>query len=471
MSLYTKYRPKNFDSLVDQDFIKNTLKTAIKENKTVWSYIFFWPRWTWKTSTARIFALWINCENPQNWNPCLKCKICKSFAEQKLLDIIEIDAASNTWVDNIRDIIEKAQFSPNIAKYKVYIIDEVHMLSSWAFNALLKILEEPPTHLKFILATTEIHKVPETILSRCQRFDFKNISASWMKKYLQYIAENEKIETEEKALDYIIKNSAWWLRTAISLFEQLIIDKKITYENIITNLWIVWDEKLEIFLEKLEKKDKTIINDFNELIDSWKNIKLFFKDLIFFTKEKLEKNILEWKINNSLIKILDNLTDYYWKTKNSIDENLIFFIWISKILSNYKEEKNNILEEKKVDKKEVDKIQKTDKIEENKVDNIWLDDALDIFWEKQNKNEKSIEKENIDDNFSINILIENIKKIPKKAFLSIWLKSSKYEIKDNIFYIFPQNSFTKDKINTPENLVLIQDKIKEMWFNYEVKIK
>ncbi len=478
MSLYTKYRPQDFDNLVDQDFIKKTLKTAILENKTVWSYIFFWPRWTGKTSTARIFAKWVNCENPKDWNPCLECKICKSFAEWKLLDIIEIDAASNTWVDNIRDIIEKAQFSPNIAKYKVYIIDEVHMLSKWAFNALLKILEEPPEHLKFILATTEIHKVPETILSRCQRFDFKNISNVWIKKYLEIISEKEKIKTEGKAIDYIIKNSAGWLRTAISLFEQLIIDSEIKYENIIENLWIVGDEKMEKFLEKLLKKDNSIVSDFNILIDEGKNVKLFFKDLIFFTKDKLEASILEWKTDVSLIEILDNLQEYYLKSKNSIDENLVFFIGISKILVDYKNVEKVIIKEEKNIKKEKIVEKKIEKKQEiKKEENVEVEDAFDIFWDSPVE-EKTVEikkeKTNITENvwnFSIDTLINKIKIVPKKAFLSIWLKASTYKIEENIFYVIPQNKFTWAKINVAENIVLIQEKLKEMWFDYEVKVK
>ena len=144
MSLYLKYRPKDFSNLVWQDFIKDTLKNAIIKDSLVWAYIFCWPRWTWKTSTARIFAKTINCLDLKDWVACDKCDICKNFNENRLTDIIEIDAASYTWVDNIRDIIDKAKFRPNSAKYKVYIIDEVHMLSKWAFNALLKILEEPP---------------------------------------------------------------------------------------------------------------------------------------------------------------------------------------------------------------------------------------------------------------------------------------------------------------------------------------
>ena len=191
MSLYLKYRPKDFSSLVWQDFVKETLKNAIFQNKLVWAYLFCWPRWTGKTSSARIFSLAMNCLSNKNWDPCLECENCKSFLDWKLTDIIEIDAASHTWVDNIREeIIEKAIFQPNQAKYKIYIIDETHMLSKWAFNALLKILEEPPSHVKFILATTEVNKIPETILSRCKRYDFSKITKNDIKNRHEFIAKN-----------------------------------------------------------------------------------------------------------------------------------------------------------------------------------------------------------------------------------------------------------------------------------------
>ena len=259
MSLYLKYRPSDFKNLVWQSFIKDTLQKAIENNKTVWAYLFCWPRGTGKTSTARIFAKTINCENPNKWNPCLECSICKDFADEKLIDIIEIDAASHTWVDNIREIIEKAQFSPTKTKYKIYIIDEVHMLSKWAFNALLKILEEPPKHVKFILATTETHKVPETIISRCQRYDFKRISNQDIKERLEFISESENIKADTKSIEYIIKNSSGWLRNAISLYEQLVFDSELNYEKIVEKLEIVDENMIATFLEKLLNKNDSVI--------------------------------------------------------------------------------------------------------------------------------------------------------------------------------------------------------------------
>lgn len=333
MSLYLKYRPLDFENLVWQDFIKNTLKKSLINKKTVWAYLFCWPRWTWKTSTARIFAKWLNCINLLDWEPCLKCNICSSFIDNKLVDIIEIDAASYTWVDNIREIIEKTNFLPTLTRFKVYIIDEVHMLSKWAFNALLKILEEPPKYVKFILATTENHKVPETIISRCHRFDFKRINYEDIKNRLNFISKKEWINIDEKSLDYIIKNSWWWLRNAISLFEQLVNNWSINYNDLINKLWLVSDDIFNTFLNKLLKKDKSIIDDYNNIILSWKNINLFFKEFIIYIKDKC---LIKIKDNNNfweLLKILEVLNDTYSKIKFSLDENITFLIWLLKIIS------------------------------------------------------------------------------------------------------------------------------------------
>ncbi len=251
MTLYLKYRPQDFNSLVWQSFIKETLKKAVAGDKTVGAYLFTGPRGTGKTSTARIFAKAINCEKQQDWNPCNQCSICKAFAENSLIDIIEIDAASHTWVDNIREIIEKANFNPTYTKYKIYIIDEVHMLSKGAFNALLKILEEPPKHVKFILATTEIHKVPDTILSRCQRYDFQNHTDEDVKARLQYIATQEKVSVDEESYDFIVKSAEWGLRNAISLFEQLTQDSSISFSHIENTLGIASGDEKKNFIEKI----------------------------------------------------------------------------------------------------------------------------------------------------------------------------------------------------------------------------
>ena len=196
VALYRKYRPLTFSDVIGQGHIVQTLSNAIKNDRIGHAYLFTGPRGTGKTTLARIFARAINCQNIKGTEPCLKCDICKSINEGRSLDIFEIDAASNTGVDNIRELRENVKFPPSQAKYKVYIIDEVHMLSTGAFNALLKTLEEPPAHVIFILATTEIHKVPETIISRCQRYDFARLPVDNIIK-LSLIAKSEKIEIEK----------------------------------------------------------------------------------------------------------------------------------------------------------------------------------------------------------------------------------------------------------------------------------
>ncbi len=197
MSLYTKYRPKDWDSVIGQDFIVTILKSTLANKSAGHAYIFTGSRGTGKTTSARIFAKALNCTNLQDGNPCHQCENCQSFDNNLHVDIIEIDAASNTSVDDMRDLIDEAKYLPMQGEYKIYIIDEVHMLSGSAFNALLKTLEEPPAHVKFIMATTEINKVPETIRSRAQRFDFQKISKNKLIERLDFVAKNENINYEE----------------------------------------------------------------------------------------------------------------------------------------------------------------------------------------------------------------------------------------------------------------------------------
>ncbi|MCH5188516.1 MAG: DNA polymerase III subunit gamma/tau [Oscillospiraceae bacterium] len=218
-ALYRKWRPLTFDDVVGQRHVTDTIKNEVKNGAVGHAFLFCGSRGTGKTSTARIFSRAINCENPQNGNPCNKCPTCRGILDGSIMDITEIDAASNSGVDNIRSLREEAGYSAAITKYKVYIIDEVHALSPGAFNALLKLLEEPPEHVKFVLATTEAHKVMDTISSRCQRFDFKRITSEDIYQRLEYICNAEGIDAEERALRMIARAADGSLRDALSCLD------------------------------------------------------------------------------------------------------------------------------------------------------------------------------------------------------------------------------------------------------------
>ncbi|MBQ8826157.1 MAG: DNA polymerase III subunit gamma/tau [Oscillospiraceae bacterium] len=255
-ALYSKYRPLTFDDVVSQPHITRTLLNQITGNKTAHAYLFTGSRGTGKTTCARILAKAINCEHSKDGNPCLECDICRDADNDALSDIIEIDAASNGSVNDAREIKEAAEYMPERCRYKVYIIDEVHMLSTEAFNALLKLIEEPPAHVKFILATTEIHKVLPTILSRCQRFDFRRINAEDIKNRLLYVAEQESIELDPDAAELIAKTADGGMRDALSLLDQCIaFSEHITAETVAEAAGIAGREYLFEIMEAAASKD------------------------------------------------------------------------------------------------------------------------------------------------------------------------------------------------------------------------
>src|SRR4030043_1245022 len=221
-SLYRKWRPFHWDQVIGQEHVVQTLRNAVTSDRVAHAYLFAGPRGTGKTTTARILAKAVNCLDKDLANrPCNKCAHCKAVNQGRFLDLIEIDAASNTSVDDVRDLRDKINFSPNQGRYKVYIIDEVHMLSSAAFNALLKTLEEPPQHAIFILATTEVHKIPATVLSRCQRHEFRRLSVDAMVAHLQAMLKQEGMRTEAGVLELVARQATGSLRDAISLLDQL----------------------------------------------------------------------------------------------------------------------------------------------------------------------------------------------------------------------------------------------------------
>ena len=287
-TLYRKYRPKNFSEVIGQKHIVQTLSNAIKNDRVGQAYLFTGPRGTGKTSIARIFAKTINCENIKDADSCEKCDSCKIINEGKSLDIIEIDAASNTGVDNIRELRETINLPPTLLKYKVYIIDEVHMLSTGAFNALLKTLEEPPTHVVFILATTEIHKVPETIISRCQRFDFVRLPIQNIIEKLSLITKNEKIKIDKDSLEMIAIAAEGGMRDAESLLGQVIAleDKNITVKEVEEILGTADRENAAEISEKIITDDPTgAIRQINELLENGYDLQVFNKTVINYLRQ------------------------------------------------------------------------------------------------------------------------------------------------------------------------------------------
>lgn len=468
MALYLKYRPQDFASLVGQEFIKTTLKAAVNSDKTVGAYLFTGPRGTGKTSTARIFAKAINCTDSQAWDPCWKCDVCNAFWENSLIDIIEIDAASHTGVDNIREIIEKAQFQPTTAKYKVYIIDEVHMLSKWAFNALLKILEEPPEHIKFILATTEIHKVPDTILSRCQRYDFRNFSDSDIRSRLEYIASEEKVSVDDESYAYIVKNAEGWMRNAVSLFEQLISQDAISYSHIVETLWVASEDEKMSFILKLEQKDNSVLDDFEVLKNSWKNLKNFFKSILTDIQKSALENIKSWQDISANIELLDIISDMLMKSKNSFDESITFQIGLLKIISWYSPELQNTKTaaiHKKVVHKEVIQakvIPEQQKAKQTAEADI-LSSAEDIFaseslpswlWGSINTDASG---------FNSDSLIALVKEKGWKAALVMSLKWSNFQVDGTILSIASKTKISYNTISKPEHKEYILTAGKELW--------
>ena len=267
-ALYRKFRPQTFDEVKGQNHIVTTLKNQIRNQRLGHAYLFCGTRGTGKTTVAKILAKAVNCEHPIDGEPCGECETCKSITEGSSLNVIEIDAASNNGVDNIREIKEQVQYSPATGKYKVYIIDEVHMLSIGAFNALLKTLEEPPKYVIFILATTEVHKIPITILSRCQRYDFHRITSNVIKKQLIDLTNQEKVEAEDKALEYIARMADGSMRDALSLLDQCIafnLGKKLTYDATLDVLGTVdiqvYSELLDFIMAQNVAKVMDLIED------------------------------------------------------------------------------------------------------------------------------------------------------------------------------------------------------------------
>lgn len=337
MALYRKFRPDQFEEVKGQEHIVTTLQNQLNANRIGHAYLFCGTRGTGKTTVAKLFAKAVNCEHPVNGSPCGVCESCQAIADGSSMNVIEIDAASNNGVDNIREIKEQVRYSPTNGNYKVYIIDEVHMLSIGAFNALLKTLEEPPSYVIFILATTEAHKIPITILSRCQRYDFRRISIDTIAGRLSDLMEREQVEVEEKAIRYIAKAADGSMRDALSLLDQCIafyLGEKLTYDRVLEVLGAVDIEIYQELLQQILAQDVNgVMSNIEEVIWQGKDLSQFITDFMWYLR-----NILLLKSGDVPEEALDISSDHLEIMKkdgaNVEDEVLMRYIRVLSELQN-----------------------------------------------------------------------------------------------------------------------------------------
>lgn len=430
--LYRKYRPQDFDTVIGQRYTTELLKNAIVEDKISHAYIFTGPRGTGKTSTARIFAKAINCMNLKDGNPCNECDNCRNFNENP--DIIEIDAASNNGVDEIRELINNVRLAPSNLKYKVYIIDEFHMLSTSAFNALLLTLEEPPSNVVFILATTDIQNVPITVLSRCQRYDFKLISYKDIMDRLNYIKNEENIDITEDALKEIAYLSSGGLRDALSILDQISTFKgTIDADNVTDMFGSVSTAKINKIIEFIESNDAIALMEYiNEFKNNGVNFVVFINKLIVSLKDILIKirtdnyhgNLLFDDVYNLILELNRCLVD----SKNSIDPFSFIEILLLKYIKNDKnyfpgnnlDSKNTKNENEMLDEtiknEEKDEIVKEDIVINN--NDELLDESTDINTKNEELSNNEINVTNKCSNNLIKIRVNNCFVNAKKDYLN-----------------------------------------------------
>ena len=504
-ALYRVYRPKTFGDVVGQEHIVKTLKNQIKNNNIGHAYLFSGTRGTGKTSTAKIFARAVNCLNPINEEPCNECEICIDTLNDNIMDIVEIDAASNNSVDDIRELRESVKYTPSKAKYKVYIIDEVHMLSQGAFNALLKTLEEPPSYVIFILATTEPHKIPATILSRCQRFDFKRVSSKDIASRMSYICKKENIEAEEKALSLIARNSQGALRDALSILDQCISfgNEKIEYNDVIELLGTVnIDELFELsqsIIDENTKKSLEILNEFiiwgkdirnliNDLIDHFRNLMVckVSKDLdeiISLPEESIER-LKEQSQNvniNDLIRILNILSETQDSMKSSSNTRILAEVTIMKIAQPMFDESKEALI------KRIENLE--EKIESGniKVSTVQIEQSKDVKSQiieddkvEENKEDVAYEEVKSEDvrlvESSWKKITQKIKDDRKLSIAALLKEVNTFNVKDNILYlIFNDNfSFARSRLNSKDTIEYVESIIREVLnrsFNIQIYLK
>ena len=362
-SLANRYRPQTFDEMIGQQHIIWILKAKMQsDSSSLQNYLLCWPRWTWKTTSARILAKAINCLDPHDGNPCNKCANCELINSWKTTDYVEIDAASNTWVDNVREvIIDQAGYQPISLKKKIYVIDEVHMLSTAAFNALLKTIEEPSGNVCFILATTELQKVPQTIVSRVQVFNFKKIPQDEMVAHLWEICKTEWFEFENEALELIATISEWCVRDAIKYLDQVSVLGKISTENVSQFLWISTDATIKSFFEVVKTNDRNQIFQQIDKLAQWTDLQQFAKQCIgYIDAHIMDDTDFYLKVSETFSEIMRQVRFYPYPA-------VLYKIAFNKFL-NGDGEVAPVKTEKKMENKSEPKIEKKEEIEEKKVE-------------------------------------------------------------------------------------------------------
>lgn len=522
-ALYRQYRPKNFYEVLGQKHITTTLKNQIQKGNIGHAYLFSGTRGTGKTSTAKIFSRAVNCLNLQDGNPCNECEICKGILNGSIMDVIEMDAASNNSVEDIRELREKVIYPPSRAKYKVYIIDEVHMLSKSAFNALLKTLEEPPKHLIFILATTEPEKLPQTILSRCQRFDFKRVSTLDILENMTNISEKLNIKIEDRVFSLIARNADGAMRDALSLLDQCISfsGDELTYEDAINILGItnsdlvlnltdnIIEKKLEEALGEIDK----IIQDGKDILQFIKDITYHFRNLMIVKSSKNPEELMEIDeetmgryLNQSkditlrfILNALDILTNADEKAKWSTQPRIILEMAIIQIVKldekfsleervkklemgirprgqNISIEESENHERMQVTKKEISMEKETFIKKENIIEEKTSSENLEKHKEKplsQNINEgfqddKELNISTIESNWEKIIKIIKSKKMNVYALLIEGTPTSYENGLLTIGYKEPYG-FHKEAINSPQNKEFVESILTD-YFKKDIKI-